>query len=236
MVYFLFINSQNNKTGKKRFLFRPSMLSKSERSPPYWLLPPSTNENNYKNIVQQLIRLIFGTKREFNRNNETEYIKSYKWDNKITNIVNPINVNKYPELFLLDSNSKSSVNTMVKKAEIIEGKVLMVNVFYYLEKLNATNIEKVQGYCDYHKTMLISNFDINRKTSVVYDEKLNKFVEIKEPYMSAILRSLMGNTGGGRKHPRYIKKNRRINSTRRINRTKRSKKRNTRRMTKTRKR
>ena len=77
--------------------------------------------------------------------------------------------------------------------------------------------KKVQGYCEYHKTMLTSHLNINRKTSIVYDEKLNKFVERKEPIVSAIFRSLMGNSTGGAR-----KKTRRRNSRSRNSRSRNS--------------
>ena len=228
MVYFLYINARNNKEGKKRFLFTPSRISRKERSPQYWLLPPITNENNYKEYVKKLLRDIFGIKRVFGEKPNTKFIKSYTWNGKINTIVKPVNRKDYPELFLLNKFQRKNVETMVEKAESIEGKVLMVDVFYYLEKLNATNIEKVQGYCNYHKTMLASHLNINRKTSLVYDEKSNKFIEKKEPVMSAIFRSLMGNTGGARKKTRRNKGSRR-------NMSRHSKYRNTRKMRRTRK-
>ena len=227
MVYFLFINAQNNETGKNRFLFTPSRINTSSKSNQYWLLPPITNEKNYRMVVRKLLRDIFGIKRVFGKKPNMKFIKNYTWDNRITNIVKPVNSNDYPELFLLNRFQRNSVETMVNKVDpnkenSFEGKVLMVNVYYYLEKLNASKIQKVRGYCEYHKTMLASHLNINRKTRIVYDEKLNKFVERKEPISSAIFRSLMGNTGGARK------KTRRRNSRTR-NRTRNSNTRNTRR-------
>ena len=113
------------------------------------------------------------------------------------------------------TSNGEQVEDAVDKAENLEGKVLMVDIFYYLEKLNATQTEKLQGFCEYHKTMLASHLNVNRKTTLVYDEKQDKFIDKKEPIFSAILRSFMGNTQGGRRHNRTIKQKRKMNKTRR---------------------
>ena len=225
MVYFLFINTQNNEKGKDRFLFKPSSITTSKKSSEYWLLPPITSEKNYRVIVTKLIRDIFGIKRVIGKGIEKQFIKSYTWDNKIKVIKKPVNSNDYPEIFLLNNFQRKSVEAAVDKAESIEGKVLMVNIFYFLEKLNATQTEKLQGFCEYHKTMLTSHLNINRKTSIVYDEKQNRFVDKKEPIASAILRSLMGNTGGRRKKTRRNKnKTKNTRRNRRKNRMRKTRK------------
>tara|TARA_B100001063_G_C16711902_1_gene528473 strand:+ start:350 stop:1036 length:687 start_codon:yes stop_codon:yes gene_type:complete len=225
MVYFLFINAQNNEMGKNRFLFTPSKINTGAKSSNYWLLPPITNERNYRIVVRKLLRDIFGIKRIFGRKPNMKFIKNYTWDRRIKTIVKPLNRINYPELFLLNKFQRNSVRAIVDKVDpnkenSIEGKVLMVNIFYYLEKLNANKVQKVKGYCEYHKTMLASHLNINRKTSIVYDEKLNKFVEKKEPIASAIFRSLMGNTGGARKKTRRNKSSHnKTRDTRRMRRT-----------------
>ena len=215
MVYFLFINAQNNKRGKNRFLFTPSTLNTSSIGKSYWLLPPITSEKNYTTIITKLINDIFGIKRVIGKGMNKQFIKSFNWDKKITEIKKPVNRDDYPTLFLLGGPQFKQVEDAVDKAENLEGKVLMVDIFYYLEKLNATQTEKLQGFCEYHKTMLASHLNVNRRTTLVYDEKQDKFIDKKEPIFSAILRSFMGNTQGGRRHNRTIKQKRKMNKTRR---------------------
>ena len=197
MVYFLFIIAQNNKTGNKRFLFTPSRISDKQRTT-HWVLPPITNEKNYNIIVRKLLKEIFGTKRVINVGPDREYIKSYQ-SNKLTKIRNPIDKNEYPDYFLLNQYQQKQIKKMVDTSEMLEGQVLIVNVFYYIESVKASRLEKIQGYCEYHRTMVSSLFNANRKTSIVYDEKTDTFKEQKEPIISSIFRSLMGNTTGGGK-------------------------------------
>jgi len=235
MVYFLFIIAQNNNSGNKRLLFTPSRISETQRTP-YWLLPPITNERNYKIIIKKLLKDIFGTKRVVGLGPEKQYIKSYQ-SNNLMKIKNPIIKDNYPEYFLLNEYQKSRIKTMVDKAEMLDGHVLLINVFYYLENVKATKLQVAKGYCEYHKTMVASLFNAHRKTSLVYDEKTDSFKEKKEPIISSIFRSLMGNTSGGarkyktrkqklskHKTSKYMKKNKRrhIRNTKLHNRTRKN--------------
>ena len=203
MVYFLFIIAQNNKTGNKRFLFTPSRISNNQRTT-HWVLPPLTNERNYKIIVRKLLKEIFGTKRVVNVGPDREYIKNYQ-SNKLTKINNPIHKDSYPDYFLLNEYQQKQIKQMVDLSEKLEGHVLLVNVFYYIESVKASTLEKMQGYCEYHRTMVSSLFNANRRTSLVYDEETNTFKEKKEPIISSILRSLMGNTSGGARKYKTIR-------------------------------
>lgn len=218
-IFILLINAKNNKRGDKSFLFTPSDLGRG-RSNNYWLLPPSTNEiktssSYYKKVIKKLIEGIFANKRVIDKQDMTdaEYIKEYIWDGKIINLQDkPLSPENYPSISSLLENNFGIVNNVLTKANQVNGKLLLVNITYYLEKVNATAMEKIKNNCEYHKTMLKSHLNINQKGEYVYNEKTKKVEYKKEPILNAVLRNMFGSEliGGFLKKRTKKNKNRKI--------------------------
>lgn len=219
-MYFLFINVKNNKSGTQRFLFTPSNFRSDDdfstsNKTSYWLLPPSTNNKvkspfYYKKIIKRLIPEIFNNKRISNKlgmkYSSPQRIKDYHWDGTIIDLKEkPLNEKNYPNFFKLNSYFRNKINEMIQKSDDLEANIIMVNVTYYIEKANATTMDKLKGHCDYHKTMLKSHLGLGNRMEYVYNNKTKKYELKPESLVSGILRNMFGNkvqTGG-----KIIKKN-----------------------------
>jgi hypothetical protein len=220
-IYVLLINAKNNKTGNKSFLFTPSSIGRG-RSNEYWILPPSTNNNKksdsyYKTIIKRLIQAIFGNKRIIQQTSleEAQYIKEYIWDGKIIDLQEKaINPENYPSISSLLENNLGTIDSILKKVDKVEGKLLLVNITYYLEKVNATALEKIKNNCEYHKTMLNSYLNIEQRGEYVYNEETNKVEYKKEPIIMSMLRNIFGNKQSGGYQKKRITRRRKKGTTR----------------------
>lgn len=200
--YMLYINAHNNKTGKNRFFFSPKNLpnSRGVSDKKYWVLPPITNAKNAKRIISNFIGRIFNpSMRIKDGKGGFETIKDYKI-NKIVDITNKvINVVNIPFIQTYSDSQIKHFKDMVNKIKSVGGTVYIADVFYYIEPYNASYSDTLRNSCNYHKKMIETILNIERKSIDTFNEETGKFETRKEGIHQAVLRKLMGSSGGTRK-------------------------------------
>lgn len=197
MVYILFIKTKNNENPENSVLFTASNVTFGI-SKPFWVLPPDTNNDNYKNRIQKLIRDIFGSKRVVKYSGKPYLIKDYTWDKNIHEL------KKEGQSFSRDMLTRTIENKNFETAlDIIDANVFEVNLFYYLEKPNATFIDKMRSFCKYHKSMV--NSQIKPFKYYKYNENTGEYNVVEDnSALNKIARFLLS---GGNKHKKksYVK-------------------------------
>jgi hypothetical protein len=153
MVYILYISVLHNKT-KDRYIYGPQEIDNKYNNIKYWVLPKYTNDENYKDIIQELIIGLFkpGKTISIGKGFSNLYlIKDISWNKNLRKTVTKTFVKE------IDNNPKT--------------RKFKTNIYLYLTK---NNKESFNDNCKYHKTFLKDIFSGNEYFNRYNYQKLNK--------------------------------------------------------------